>query len=112
MSEFWPEGRIAIFNEVHAERERQDEKWGEQNHPIRRYSEAAFFRYEHDVAKKCCDNRASEGSLSWYDILREEFWEVFAEFEPEKQRAELVQVAAVAISMIECIDRNFKKEGK
>jgi hypothetical protein len=110
MSEFWPEGRIAIFNEVHAERERQDEKWGEQNHPIRPPDMSATFRELSIGFINTCDRKAKAGTVTWYDILLEEVFEVFADPEAELQRAELVQVAAVAISMIECIDRNFKKE--
>jgi NTP pyrophosphatase (non-canonical NTP hydrolase) len=33
---------------------------------------------------------------SWYTILMEEVYEAFAETEPEKQREEMIQVAAVA----------------
>lgn len=76
---------------VWAERVRQDTKWGEQNHPP---------------------------SL-WYHILGEEFGEVgkalnklaFGPVEHTDQylaeyREELVQVAAVAVAMIECLDRH------
>ena len=50
---------------------------------------------------------AQEGMLTWRHILAEEFWEVFAndDADPQSQRAELIQVAAVAVAAIEAIDR-------
>lgn len=96
-----------IYLEIAMERQRQDAKWGEQNWPIR-HEEAALTRYYKDAAqlsKDLCDKMASLGTLTWRDILKEEFDEVFAEEDATAQRAELVQVAAVAVAMIECIDR-------
>jgi SpoVK/Ycf46/Vps4 family AAA+-type ATPase len=51
-----------------------------------------------------------EGEISWSNILMEEVYEAFAETGPEKQREELVQVAAVAVEIIEYLDR--KKEAE
>jgi hypothetical protein len=89
-----------VLNEVVAERQRQEQKWGEQNHE----------------------------PFKWLAILGEEVGEanqavVEAHFQnnntanpkdfcPEKlkeYRTELVQVAAVAVSMIESLDRNELK---
>ena len=75
-----------ILNEIRNERTAQDKKWGEQNHD----------RYK------------------WVAILTEETGEVSeaaleAEHDPEwisNYRDELIQVAAVAVAMIECLDRN------
>ncbi len=81
-----------VLQEVQKERERQDAKWGEQNHEAGR----------------------------WLAILAEEFGElakevVEIEFCSEREpcqcaliemRAEAIQVAAVAVAMIECCDRN------
>ena len=78
-----------VLAEVRAERERQDAKWGEQN---------------------CHD-------FEWVSILAEEFGEAAqaaneANFTSGNRRgdwshlrSELVQVAAVAVAWIECIDR-------
>lgn len=99
-----------IYLEIAMERQRQDAKWGEQNWPIRN-EEAALTRYYKDAAqlsKDLCDKMASLGTLTWRDILKEEFDEVFAEEDATAQRAELVQVAAVAVAMIECIDRKTR----
>ena len=47
--------------------------------------------------------------LDFCDILNEEVAEVYAESDPVRQREELVQVAAVAVQMIEVIDRRLGK---
>lgn len=78
--------RIEIFESVCNERERQDEKWGVQNHE----------------------------PADWCMILGEEIGEVNkaaleAKFEGKdisEYRKELIQSAAVIFSMIECLDRN------
>ena len=89
---------IGVLHEVEDERERQNHKWGEQNH----------------------------NPIEWISILGEEFGEASKEAieyhfkqmrsadAPEnwdsekllKYRTELIQVAAVAVCMIECLDRN------
>jgi NTP pyrophosphatase (non-canonical NTP hydrolase) len=69
-----------VLGEVWAERQRQDEKWGQQNH----------------------------GYFKWTTILAEEVGEAAKdalEGEYQKMRAELLQVAAVAVAAVECIDR-------
>jgi hypothetical protein len=43
--------------------------------------------------------------VTWAHILTEEFYEALAEADPEKLREELVQVAAVAVAWVECLDR-------
>lgn len=87
-----------ILEEVLQERVSQDKKWGEQNH----------------------------APMIWLGILAEEFGEVamdandfhFAKdtgrrFEKgQGYRAELVQVAAVAVAMIESYDRNEGRRGE
>ncbi|EKS10177.1 MazG-like family protein [Leptospira santarosai] len=78
-----------IIQEILGERERQDQKWGEQNY----------------------------NPIEWCVILGEEVGEVNkaaleTHFKYEgkndhsEYRKELIQVAAVALAMVECIDRN------
>lgn len=82
---------IHIFNEIIQERTRQDEKWGEQNHK----------------------------PVEWCAILGEEVGEVnkaaleahFKQYYKDNEqlanyRAELIHVAAVAVCMIESLERN------
>ena len=83
-------GKLTILKEISLERNRQDEKWGEQNH----------------------------NNFIWATILGEEYGEAcqasFNEwFDPATSpiagtiriREELIQVAAVAVAWIEAIER-------
>jgi len=80
-----------ILAEIAAERVRQNNKWGIQNH----------------------------SPIEWIAILGEEFGEAAKEALENhfkyagneglaNYRKELIQVAAVAVQMIECLDRNEK----
>lgn len=93
----------AVLDEVYAERARQDDRWGEQNHPDgtgnrdqQRYAE---FR------QKWCKDAFGAGYGTWADILAEEVAEAEGERDPARLRAELIQVAAVAVCWAEAIDR-------
>jgi hypothetical protein len=97
---------MGLFHAIHAERDRQDRKWGIQNHPIGKPGEVHARKMEAELARMICESLSANGDVTWYDILYEEFCEVFAESDPYRQREELIQVAAVAVQMIECIDRN------
>ena len=92
-----------ILTEVSAERARQDAKWGEQNHPDGTGGPSSEEMVR--LAKARCDQAARDGGLTYEMILTEEFYEALAEIDPEKLRTELIQVAAVAVAWIECIDR-------
>jgi hypothetical protein len=104
----------AVLCEVAAERERQDAKWGVQNHPSGTGGEGEHWESDtlrevrRDRAKQAinaCDLAASQKRLTWRHILNEELAEAVAEDESADLREELVQVAAVAVGWIECIDR-------
>ena len=72
--------QIDIETEVLHERSRQDEKWGEQNHkPI--VWAAILGEEQGEICKATLENRTDE------------------------YRQELIQLAAVAIAAIECLDR-------
>ncbi|MER7213145.1 hypothetical protein ABT340_39290 [Streptosporangium sp. NPDC000239] len=92
-----------IEEELRAERARQDARWGEQNHPdgtgLPIYQHSAHRHREH------AERAAAAGVLAWRDILQEEVYEALAEGDPATLRAELIQVAAVAVAWIEAIDR-------
>lgn len=95
-----------VLNEVLNERARQEEKWGEQNHidgtDVERFGPTATGQ------KAQVDAAARRGTLTYLQILLEEVYEAAAEVDPGKLRAELVQVAAVAVAWVECIDRRTK----
>ena len=80
-----PEDRATrrVLNEVATERRRQDAKWGEQNHH----------------------------AGVWMLILTEEVGEAAKaalEMHEADERAEYIQVAAVAVARVEAIDRRTK----
>jgi hypothetical protein len=92
-----------ISKQVLEERNRQDAKWGEQNHPDGTGIPSMVAAAER--ARRVTDHNAHWDKLTWADILREEFYEALAESDPGKLRTELIQVAAVAQAWVEAIDR-------
>lgn len=92
----------SVAREVIQERVRQDAVWGEQNHPNGTsgiYGKSA--RYYRDM----CSKKHDAGYGTWLDILLEEVYEAAAEVDPASLRDELIQVAAVAVAWVECLDR-------
>lgn len=104
------------------ERKRQDEKWGEQNHPDL-YTDPSTVATadEHAwllgvptarLARKHCDVAFHEGRPNWAMILIEEVAEVIeaaANGVDKDIDEELIQVAAVAVSWYEA--RQRRKSG-
>lgn len=109
-----------ILHEVAEEVNAQLERWGVQYHPdgtspdqtwgywsgVRdgipgRLTGAEMAHH----ARLDCEFAFREGRGTWGDILLEEVWEAMAERDPARLRSELIQVAAVATSWIESIDR-------
>lgn len=92
------------LTEIAIERARQDAKWGEQNHPD---GTGGWWHEQTSamLAREACQKAAADGTLTWAHVLREEVYEALAEHDPAKLRAELVQVAAVAVAWIEAIDQ-------
>ena len=94
---------LLTLNDVLAERDRQDEKWGEQNHPDGTAQPGDFA--EAEAQREATNRAAAEGTLTWRDILAEEVKEAFAESDPELLRKELVETISVAFAWIEAIER-------
>lgn len=92
-----------ILADIKVERDRQMRKWGEQNHPLG-FGEKGS-RESANFARALCDARAKNGTVTWADILSEEYHEARAEGGLEEAREELIQVAAVAVAMVDWIDR-------
>lgn len=92
-----------IAEEVFSEVKSSTKKHGEQYHvPLGggTYRDARAA----DRARRTTDLHAEEGTVTWQDILREEYLEAFAEVDPALVRKEMVQVAAVAFKIIDSID--------
>lgn len=100
---------MQVLTDVGDERFRQDQKWGEQNHPdvscIWGERDREDWANKANGYKLINDERVAADALGWDTILLEEVYEALAESDPAAQRAELIQVAAVAVAMVECIDR-------
>lgn len=106
-----------VLVEVSRERARQEVKWGEQNHPdgtgpdmLIVSSRAPSNAVLRDAARARCDRMHARGRGTYEQILTEEVLEAYAEDDPAKLRAELVQVAAVAVAWVEKIDRDLARE--
>ena len=96
---------LAILGEVSAERQRQREKFGAQD------DRPSFCptQLTGPLQRKLASLRsANETAPSWDTIIREEVLEARLAPTAAELRAELVQVAAVAVAWIEALDRGAK----
>jgi NTP pyrophosphatase (non-canonical NTP hydrolase) len=83
----------SILDEIKEERKSQDAKWGEQNHDP--------FKWLCILGEEVGEvNAAVCNAFHWQTPERG-----FGPIELKNYRAELIQVAAVAVSMVECLDR-------
>lgn len=95
-----------VLVEISDERIRQNDQWGEQNHPDG--TSITSHKRQADNRRWLCDQAAKDGKVTWKHILDEEVYEAFAETDPVKLREELIQVAAVAVAWVEAIDRRLR----
>lgn len=108
-----------VLNQVLAERGRQFAKHGDQSHvpdgtgpaeilrdlPV--HQAAARMDHLAAWARGRTDAHAhagGDGTVTFADILLEEVFEALGEDDPARLRAELLQVAAVAVQWVETID--------
>jgi hypothetical protein len=102
-----------VLAEVAAERRRQFELWGDQRVPMfhRKYPDGIASPLGRSYGTLATAFKELGKLLghddSWDRILLEEVFEALAESDPAKIREELVQVAAVAVKMVEMIDRGL-----
>lgn len=104
-----------IIEDIKEEISFQRTKWGTQNHPVidvalkNRSPQRICDEYgipSENIAKQACDLAAEKGICTWMHILVEEVSETASAKTIDDLRKELIQVAAVAISAIESLDRN------
>ncbi len=90
--------RMQIYQQISDERIRQDAKWGVQNH-----TPAVWLMILGEEVGEA--NKAALEALApcGSPIGQREQW-------LREYREELIQVAAVAVSMVECLDRNELQE--
>ena len=109
-----------IFEEIRIERQKQNDKWGEQNHPcldqvlLNRNGSCTTERMceEYEIptelrAKISCETAFSKGFGTYAHIAIEEMSEVVSAFDIHKRREELIQLSAVCVAWIEKIDRDI-----
>lgn len=90
---------LTVINDVLAERQRQDEKWGEQNHELSKWTGIIGEEYGElceAINETVFDNGPEERAKGGY----------------ENMRREAIHVAATAIEFIEMLDRMVKRDEK
>lgn len=92
-----------------AEEVRQNEQWGQQDHP-----DGTGPTDNHINNRLRAQSRTyfafRKGEGTWRHILEEEVAEAIAESDPEKLKAELIQVAAVCQQWVRAINRREKEQ--
>ena len=78
---------VGVLSEVLKERESQERRWGEQDHLPEQWL-AILGEEFGEVSKAICEYRLQHRAMAGPEI-----------------RAELIQLAAVAVAMVECHDR-------
>lgn len=101
---------LNVLTEVAEERHRQDERWGQQDHPVHGTLDQddgipVLGGLTYEEAEHQLKWAFSQGERSGAVILLEEVMEALAARGVRAQRTELIQVAAVAVMMVEAIDR-------
>ena len=122
--EWWGDARrLDVLCEVQAERVRQAGKHGDQSHlPDGTAPDATLYdlpafrgaaraddlaRWAKARTQAASQNEGGDGTITFEHILTEEWAEAIAERDPAKLRAELIQVAAVAVQWVQAIDRRM-----
>ena len=106
---------LNVLVEVAEERHAQDERWGQQDHPVHTPEDPGgqeLLGRSYDHAERWAKYLFSQGRRSWALIQLEEVFEALSARRPRDQRTEFIQVAAVAVAAVEAIDRaEAKKHG-
>ncbi len=106
----------AILQEVAAERVRQDQKFGEQNHePL--YFLSILGEEFGEVSKEVCELRVDENRLDAAIASHQSNATISAAYARKRKRledlrTELIQTAAVCVNMLESLDRNELGSGR
>jgi hypothetical protein len=93
-----------IIQEIFREREAQIAQWGDQVLPFG--TGGSEYRVLADQYRRQTDEANAAGTVTFADVLLEEVFEALAEADPQKLRDELIQVAAVAVKVIQAIDKS------
>lgn len=93
-----------IYHEIQKERINQDIKFGVQNHSPERWL-AILMEEVGEVAKEICELGYCAGS-------KDAVYRSLVPHHVKCYREELIQVAAVAVAMVECLDRQIETTQK
>lgn len=111
-----------ITAEILAERERQDLKWGQQNHPLTfpsSFRTPEYWAREAEEWKKTNDQRVElatvhgqpkDRNCAWDGILEEEVAEAFGAERAGLQYAEFIQAAAVNRKILELLNERCREQ--
>ncbi|WEU67386.1 hypothetical protein [Xanthomonas phage JGB6] len=98
-----------VLPEILRERDRQDAKFGPQDHPSFDevpHAEKLAREVAADAARDACAEAFSAGRGTWQNVLLEEVYEAMAEVDDDtKLEEELIQIAAVAVAWVESLRR-------
>lgn len=89
----------AIYDEIEHERDEQDRTWGQQDHAPLTWLPILGEEYG-----ELCEAALALSAPHLHDPSGE--YDLPVDHLRQRYRKELVQVAAVAVAMIECLDRN------
>jgi hypothetical protein len=99
---------LNVLTEVAGERAAQDERWGQQDHPVHTPEDpdgSLLLNWPYAQFEQRIKMAFQQGARSWAVIELEEIFEALAARTPKAQRQEWVQVAAVAVAAVEAMDR-------
>jgi len=109
--------RLTLLRDILDERQRQIKQWGNQRHPDGTGSDqiipgtGGVYRGSWEAyVRERCQRRDANGTVTWFDILLEEFAEVVACNDQRSLDKELNQLAAVCMAWREDIAQRSSKE--
>lgn len=97
----------SVLNEIEAERQRQDKKWGQQDHSIIEWM-PILMEEVGEASKEAVDFHFQSGLQPKDGSFAGEYITSIQSERLYNIRKELIQVAAVAVAIVESIDRNRK----
>jgi len=103
-----------IFEQIAAERKRQDEKWGDI--PLLGTEGINYLGLSRQYPDRDsllntgtnCLNRIENGIHGWFDVLLRELCITALEDDPIKKRERAITVCAVGVQIIEALDRQIE----
>ena len=70
------------------------------------------FRGQADAAQRSHDKAQRGAGLTWFHILRRDFWAVVSQTDPAKLRSALITLAVTAMDWATAIDRREARRGR